>query len=117
MASCINWTDQQWAMHFGMSVKNIPMIRRFVTEHYTATIVKHKETSKYFVAVYKYDISPSGFKRPILMVTSKEGFDKSDEAVTYANEQFLPGLRLTEFWAKAFGVPEKALQMLFVKER
>ncbi len=117
MSSRVNWTDTQWAMHFGMNVKNVPMIRNVIAESYSAAIVKNTKTAKYAVAVYRYEITPSGFKRPILMVTSKQDFDKSDDAVKYANETFLPNLELTQYWAHALGVPYKALQMLYIKER
>jgi len=101
----------------GMDIRNVPMIRKIITENYSATIVKNKKTSKLTIGIYKYEITPSGFKRPFLLVTAKQDFEKTQDAVKYANEQFLPGLELTEYWAKSFGVPSRALQMLCVKER
>lgn len=117
MLSRIGWTDEQWAMHLGINVKNIPLIRNIVTENYSAAIVQDKKTSKRMVAIYRYEISPSGFRRPILLATSKKDFDKPQDAIEYANGQFLPGLELTEYWARSFGVPARALQMLSIKER
>ena len=117
MSSCANWTDMQWATHFGLSVKNVPLIRNIIENRYSAAIEKNTQTALYVVAVYRYEMTPSGFKRPILMVTSKKCFSKPHDAVKYANEQFLPALELTEYWSRELGVPAKALQLLNIKER
>lgn len=113
----INWTDQQWAMYLDVNIKNLPRIRNLVNENYSAMIVIDKKTSNRAVAIYRYEITPSGFKRPILMATSKKTFNETDDAVKYANEEFLPNLVLTEYWSRTLGVPDRALQMLSIKER
>ena len=117
MTSRIKWTDDQWAKHLGVNVKDIEKIRNTVNQHYESTIVKNQQTGMHAVAIYRYDITPSGYKRPILITTSNEEYQNADDAVAYANNQFLPGLELSRFWARVYGIPAKSIQMLYVKER
>ena len=117
MTSRIKWTDDQWAKYLGVNVKDIEKIRNTVNQYYESTIVKNRQTGMYAVAIYRYDITPSGYKRPILLVTSNKEYQNAEDAVKFANDTFLPGLELSRAWACAYEIPAKSIQMLHVKER
>lgn len=111
------WNDEQWAAHLETSVEKIPEIRTMIKDNYLATIVTDSFTGLYAVAIYAYEMTPSGFKRPILSTTSKKEFVKPSEAIVYANEKFLPNLVLSKLVADSMRIPANAIQMLSVKER
>jgi len=111
------WTDKQWAKHLGTSIKKIPKIRAVIKDNYSAVIVVNKNTGLYAIAIYAYEMTPSGFERPTLSSTSKKEFKKESEAIVYANEKYLPSLFLSKFAADSMKVPANAIQMLYIKER
>ena len=117
MTARIKWTDDQWAKYLGVNVKDIEKIRNTVNQHYESTIVKNQKTGMHAVAIYRYDITPSGYKRPILVVTSNKEYQNAEDAVKFANDTFLPNLKLSQAWARAYEIPTKSIQMLYVKER
>ena len=117
MENRINWSDQDWAKHLGIEVKDLPRVRNFINDNYDVATVRNQFTNKYSVALYKYHKSPSGFKTLQLMATANQEFAESAQAVKYANEQFLSKLEMTDLWAKSLNMPKRALQLLSIRER
>ena len=117
MQSRIEWTDEQWAKHLGTSVEKIPQIREIINDAYAAAVVRNGRSGKMAVAVYTYEITPSGFKRPLLSVTSNKEFEQPSAAIKYANEEFLPKLTLSKYVVSSLKVPAAAIQMLSIKGR
>ena len=111
------WTDKQWAKHLDTSVERVPEIRAAIKNNYSATIVMDKITGLYAIAIFTYEMTPSGFKRPILSTTSKKEFVKESDAIVFANKKYLPVLSLSKFAADSINVPANAIQMLHIKER
>lgn len=117
MESRINWSDKQWAEHLGIETKDLPRVREFVKENYETAIVRNTDTNKFTVALYKYHVSPSGFKTLHLIATGVKDYLNSPDAVRYANTEFFPGLELADFWVKSLKMPKRALQLLSIRER
>ena len=117
MVSHANWSDEQWAKYFGVGVTDIPRIRETVNKYFASAIIKDRTTKQHVVAIYNYDILPSGAKRTFSTVTSVDSFTKFEDAVKFANEKFLPDIQLSELWSHILKIPTRALQMLSVKER
>ena len=51
-------------------------------------VIQHKDSLKYHGAYYRNKPTPSGCTRFILWVTTKEGFDTSEEAATAIEKAF-----------------------------
>ena len=117
MENRINWSDQDWAKHLGIEVKDLPRVRDFVNDNYYVTTVRNQITNKYSVALYKYHKSPSGFKTLQLVATANKEFAESAQAVKYANENFLSTLEITDAWTQSLNIPKRALQLLSIRER
>ena len=117
MENRINWSDEQWASHLGIETKDLPRVRNFIDENYSATIVRNKNTNNFTVALYKYHVAPSGFKTLQLMATATKDFPDSAKATYYANSEFLPNLELSDFFEKSLKMPKRALQLLSIRER
>ena len=117
MENRINWSDSDWAKHLGIEERELKRVRNFVNENYDVATVRNQFTKKYSVALYKYHVSPSGFKTLQLMATANQEFAEAAQAVKYANENFLSKLEMTEDWAKSVNMPKRALQLLSIRER
>jgi hypothetical protein len=65
----------------------------------------------------KLDCAPSGAERVRLFLTSDKEFETLERATKYANQEILPRLMLTPFYAHALNVPMRAIQMLHIHER
>ena len=117
MENRINWSDQDWAKHLGIEVKDLPRVRNFVNDNYDVTTVRNQITNKYSVALYKYHTSQSGFKTLQLMATASKEFPESAQAIKFANENFLSTLEMDDNWAKSVNMPKRALQLLSIRER
>ena len=111
------WTDKQWAKHLDTSVERVPEIRAVIKDNYSAAVGVNKETGLYAIAIFTYEITPSGFKRPTLSATSKKEFTKKSDAILYANKEFLPNLFLSKIVADSMRLPVNSIQMLHIRER
>lgn len=109
------WTDAFWAYYLGCPVQEIPEYRKFVDERFVPAIERNRETGKYSLVMYKYDIAPSGQKRLQLWLTDdKHSFDNTIDALHNANNT-ISTLEFTDFWAKMYEVPKQVLQMLLIR--
>lgn len=117
MENRINWSDEQWASHLGIEPKDLPRVRDFMNENYSAAIVRNKNTNNFTVALYKYHVAPSGFKTLQLMATATKDFPDSAKATYYANNEFFPSLEMNDFWDKSLKIPKRAFQLLSIRER
>ena len=59
----------------------------------------------------------AGTKRVLPMITGKEKFSSFESAAKNANQNIIPKLELNRFWSWALDVPQRALQMLHIKDR
>ena len=114
-----NWRDVDWASYLGCPVEKVPEYRKIVFEEFETGIAQNTQTGKYFFEMYRYEITPSGFKRPLLMYSGNKEFVSEAEAIKDANENIIsnPNFHLNDFWAKQMGIPAKAIQMLLIKTR
>ena len=113
----LNWTDKDWATHMGCLVQEVSGIRQLIAERFFPGIAQDKTTGKYNFVMTKLYESMSGTKRVVPMVSSTKMFSTFESAATHANNEIIPLLEFNKFWAQALGVPERALQMLHIKER
>jgi hypothetical protein len=113
----LTWTDEQWAAHMDCPVQEVPSIRKYMTENFFPEIERNKETGEYYFAMSKMDTSFAGTKRVLPMITGKEKFSSFESAAKNANQNIIPKLEFNRFWSWALDVPQRALQMLHVKER
>jgi hypothetical protein len=113
----LNWTDEQWAAHLGCAVRRIPFIRRIICANFFPCIVKNEENGRYLFCMTRKYYAPSGAERVKEFFTYDKEFNSSESAIKYANQEILPGLKLTPFGARAMNVPVGALQMLHISER
>lgn len=113
----LSWSDGQWAIYLDCPVQEIPSIRTFVTQNFFPLIERDVNTGKYNFVMTKISTSMAGTKRIMPMISYKKTFATADEARRYANEVVIPKLELTNFWASAYYVPRRALQMLHIEER
>ncbi len=113
----LTWTDNQWAAHLGCAPAQVQYIKKLLADTYCASIVKYRTSHKYgFLLTRRHD-TPSGFPRVVPVVSSDVHFDTHAAAAKHANEQIIPKLELTSFWADTYGVPAQMLQMLHVNEK
>ena len=80
------------------------------------SIEQNKETKLYSFVSYKWHIHPSGHRSSQLWLTDYlHKFNTFDQAAQYANQHIISKLQLTDFWAKQYNVPSKALQMMLIR--
>ena len=108
----LNWTDKQWASHLAWDVRDIPALRKWVTENYFPGIAKNKENGKFVFFITKLDRTPSGATRVLPFVSSDKEFESLTLATQYANQEILPRMEFSPVVAKMMGVPMRALQIL-----
>ena len=102
-------------MYLGCPVSKIPEYKKVVDENFASTVEKNEILGTYISCLYRYEYTPSGFKRPLLMKTSAKEFATEGEAVDFANE-VVSAWELNDFWAKMLEVPRKSVQMLLINK-
>ena len=113
----LNWTDKQWAIHLNCPVQEIPSIRAYVLANFFPVIEQDKDTKAYNFLMTKMATSIAGTRRVMPMVSDEKSFSDFESARTYANNEVIPKLELTKFWSDALYIPQRALQMLHIRER
>ena len=113
----MTWTDKQWAAYLDCPVQEIPSIRAYVLANFFPVIEQDKNTKAYNFLLTKMSTSMAGTKRVMPMVSDKKVFSDFESARTRANNEVIPKLELTKFWSDAYNIPQRALQMLHIKER
>lgn len=112
----LDWNDADWATYLGCSVAQVMAYKIELDKHYIPTIERDKKTGKYSFALYRYNISPSGFKRLQLLLSDNRAFDDIEKAMNKANE-IISTFELSDTWAKMLHIPKKAIQMLLIREK
>ena len=113
----LSWSDGQWAIYLDCPIQEIPSIKKYVTRNFFPLIERDVITGKYNFVMTRISSSMAGTKRVIPMISDKETFLTLDEARKYANEVVIPKIELKNFWATAYNIPQRALQMLHIKEK
>ena len=113
----LKWTDQEWAAHLGCTVQSVPNVRKFIKEMYFVGVGKLRDGARYSCALYRMDFSPSETPRFFQVQSVNKTFKTTGDAIKYANETFIPRLEFLPNVAKCLNVPQRALQMLHVKEK
>lgn len=113
----LNWTDKQWATYLGCPVQEVPSIRTYVRANFFPVIEQDTNTKAYNFAVTKMSTSMAGTRRIMPMISDQKTFTDFESARTHANNEVIPNLELTKFWSDALYIPQRALQMLHIKER
>jgi hypothetical protein len=113
----LTWTDKQWATYLGCPVQEVSKIRVFIKENFFPLIAQDTTTGEYNFVMTRMHESMSGTKSVIQMMSSMQKFSTSESAAKHANNEIIPVLEFTHVWAQSLGVPERALQMLHIKER
>lgn len=111
-----DWADEDWAAHLCCPVEDVPEIREIVQQNYVPEIMFNGKG--YFFSLSKYHLSPSGNESLIQIYRQpkSKGYKTEKKAIKKANG-WLGYNELKPFPAMLMGVPEKALQMLFIKQR
>ena len=110
------WNDKDWATYLGCPVAKVADYRNILDRNYVMSIQRDSRTQQYYFAMYRYDITPSGTKRLQLKYSSKKQFTTTQDALTDANN-IISTIELTDFWAKTFKVPNRAIQMLLIRQK
>lgn len=112
----LNWKDEDWATYLGCPVSKVQEYKNILDQNYLMAIECDKNTKKYFMAVYRYDIAPSGFKRLQLLLSGNKQFAKVDDALHNAND-IISKMELGKYQAKWLNMPQKAIQMMLIREK
>lgn len=115
LKSRLDWQDVDWAKHFGCSVQQVDQYRKIVDDNFLFVIERKRISQKYSLAVYRYDIAPSGAKRLQLMISSKKEFEDLNSALWDANN-IISCLELNDFCANALNIPKQAIQMALIRQ-
>ena len=113
----LSWTDAQWAAYLGCAVTDIPRFKDYVKSNYFIGIYKDCGTGKKIVEIQRYHKTPSGNVRFVPVVSTPPRSASLNSMITYANNEVIPSLELTDLFAKAHNVPTKVLHMLHISER
>ena len=113
------WKDPDWAAYLGCSVAEVAQYRNILNGLFSTGVAFNKTTGMYCFVMYKYEETPSGSKRPLLLYSGKKGFSSAEDAARNANNNIIskPTFVLTDFWANQYGVPAPSLQMLLINQR
>ena len=112
----LQWTDKDWATYLGCPINKIQEYKNILDKNYLMAIECDKNSGKYFMAVYRYDIAPSGFKRLQLLLSGNKRFDNVVNALHDAN-RIISQMELNDFYAKQFNMPKKSIQMMLIREK
>ena len=113
----LTWTDKQWAAYMGCPVQEVPSIRTYVRANFFPVIEQDNNTKAYNFMMTKMSTSMAGTRRIMPMISDQKTFTDFESARTHANNEVIPNLELTKFWSDALYIPQRALQMLHIKER
>jgi hypothetical protein len=113
----LNWTDKQWAIHMGCPVQEVPSIRTYVHANFFPVIEQDKDTKAFNFLMTEMATSIAGTRRVMPKVSDEKSFSDFESARTHANNEVIPKLELTKFWSDALYIPQRALQMLHIRER
>ena len=113
----LNWTDKEWASHLQWDVRNIPALRKWLNEHYFASIAINQDNGNYTFYISRLDFAPSGATCFMPLVSFNTKFNIEKQARQYANEVIIPALNYAPMAAQEMGIPERVLQMLHIKEK
>ena len=117
MESRLNWSDAQWAKYLNCPVESVKKYKQVLDNNYVTAIEKNKKTNLYSLAVYKYDIAPSGAKRlQLLLSDDKHAFSDLSHAINNANN-IISNMELSDYVASALNMPAKAIQMLLIRQK
>ena len=112
----LEWLDSDWAEYLHCPVTEIPRIRNLMQYNFVLTIKKDKKTGKYYFALSRRNYTPAGFKRLHDLKTPVTYFDTKHEAIEDANkymsEQLFPAVG-----AKLYKIPQRAIQMVLIREK
>lgn len=113
----ISWTDTQWAAYLGCAAADVEKYRNWLTKNYVPSVVKNVGAKQFYGLVVRRHDTPSGAPRFIPMVSTQQAFKTSEDARVYVNETMIPAMELTAFWADAYKVPQKVLQMMHIEKQ
>ena len=116
LKSRLDWNDNDWAKYLDCPVEAVQKHKKVLDDTYLTTIGRKKDTNLYHFVMYKYDYAPSGIKRLQLMHSGNHGFISYKEAVVDANN-IISSMELTDFWAQTLNVPNRAIQMLLIRQK
>lgn len=111
----LQWTDKDWATYLGCPIDKIQEYKNILDKNYLMAIERDKNSGKYFMAVYRYDIAPSGFQRLQLLLSGNKRFDNVVNALQDAN-RIISHMELNDFYAKQLNMPKQAIQMMLIRE-
>ena len=112
------WSDKEWASYLNCPVEKIAEYRKILNDNFVLGVEQNKETKKYSFVSYKWHIHPSGHRSSQLWLTDDlHRFDTFSQAAQYANQNIISKLQLTDFWAKQYNIPSKALQMMLIRTK
>ena len=115
--SRLNWNDLDWATYLDCPVQKIPEYKRVLDANYVTAVERNRTTGRYSFAMYKYHTKPSGDQNlQLLLSDDKHSFPTIMDAVHDANN-IISTMELSDFWAKALGMPARAVQMMLIREK
>ena len=113
----LNWDDKQWAEHLKCSAADVPKFKKYLEKHFWLGLWQDTNTGLKYAEIQVRHDTPSGAIRFIPMVSSQRLDKTLNQMVEYTNNVFIPSLELKCDVAKAYGVPQKILQMLHVNQK
>ncbi len=112
----LNWNDKDWAAYLGCPVEHIQKYRTKLEKDFISRVDIKESDGKYHFCLYTYRLNESGNKMLQPIFSSNIGSFSEQNAVDEANEKIIPILLLPELYAKKYNIPEKAIQMLLIKD-
>lgn len=112
----LNWKDTDWAAYLGCPVEHIQKYRAKLEKDFVSRVDIKKNDGKYHFCLYTYRLNGSGNKMLQPIFSSTTGSFSEQNAVDDANEKIIPLLLLPELYARKNNIPEKAIQMLLIKD-
>lgn len=117
MGNRLYWKDSDWADYFKCPIAKIQEYRSILNKIFVSRVDINEKDGKYHFCLYNYRVNESGNKMLRLLVSATSGFYSEQVAIDYSNEQIIPRLVLQESFAKRLGIPDKAIQMLTIKDK
>lgn len=112
LKSRLNWTDMDWANYLGCPVHRVSAYRQILDNNLIPKIECDKKTGKYFFALYRYDVA----KNLQLMMSADRQFNRFNDAACDANN-IISISELDDYWAEQLHIPNKAIQMMLIRNK
>ena len=104
-------TNEELAKHWNTSLQEVKRISDIMNEAFYCGVSQSKTDHLFYGVMFRWHISPSGNRTPMLAASSKKGFPTEKEAVQNWNN-LLDQVELPKLKAELMEVPRDAYKAL-----